>query len=126
MKMDNLMFKKRFQCELGWNKVKYARITITHVSMLTSVLIFQRMTFVHVAILLSSTQRVVEYLLALKHFYYSCSLGYKQPITSKMMTSPRRINFTRDLKHHDLILSFLVLSRTNIGSKTFCSHYGRY
>ena len=30
-KMDNLMFKQRFQCELGWNKVKYARITITHV-----------------------------------------------------------------------------------------------
>ena len=30
-KMENLMFKQRFQCELGWNKVKYARITITHV-----------------------------------------------------------------------------------------------
>ena len=30
-KTDNLMFKQRFQCELGWNKVKYARITITHV-----------------------------------------------------------------------------------------------
>ena len=30
-KMDNLMFKQRFQCELSWNKVKYARITITHV-----------------------------------------------------------------------------------------------
>ena len=30
-KMDNLMFKQRFRCELGWNKVKYARITITHV-----------------------------------------------------------------------------------------------
>ena len=30
-KMDNLMFYRRFQCELGWNKVKYARITITHV-----------------------------------------------------------------------------------------------
>ena len=25
------MFKLRFQCELGWNKEKYARITITHV-----------------------------------------------------------------------------------------------
>ena len=25
------MFKQRFRCELGWNKVKYARITITHV-----------------------------------------------------------------------------------------------
>ena len=24
------MFKQRFRCELGWNKVKYARITITH------------------------------------------------------------------------------------------------
>ena len=29
--MDNLMFEQRFQCELSWNKVKYARITITHV-----------------------------------------------------------------------------------------------
>ena len=25
------MFKQHFQCKLGWNKVKYARITITHV-----------------------------------------------------------------------------------------------
>ena len=25
------MFQQRFQCEFGWNKVKYARITITHV-----------------------------------------------------------------------------------------------
>ena len=30
-KMINLMFQQRFQCELGWNKVNYARITITHV-----------------------------------------------------------------------------------------------
>ena len=30
-KMDKLMFLQHFQCELGWNKVKYARITITHV-----------------------------------------------------------------------------------------------
>ena len=30
-KIDNLMFKQPFQCELGWNKVKYARITITYV-----------------------------------------------------------------------------------------------
>ena len=30
-KIDNLMFQQRFQCEFGWNKVKYARITITHV-----------------------------------------------------------------------------------------------
>ena len=30
--------------------------------------------------------------MALKHFDYSCSLGYKQLITSKkIMTSPRRI-----------------------------------
>ena len=29
-KMDNLIFKQRFQCELSWNKVKYAIITITH------------------------------------------------------------------------------------------------
>ena len=31
VKMDNLMFEQRFQCQLGWNKVKYARIMITHV-----------------------------------------------------------------------------------------------
>ena len=31
-KMDKLMFKQHFSvCELGWDKVKYARITITHV-----------------------------------------------------------------------------------------------
>ena len=27
---DILMFLQRFQCEFGWNKVKYARIMITH------------------------------------------------------------------------------------------------
>ena len=27
---DILMFKQPFQCEFGWNKVKYARITIKH------------------------------------------------------------------------------------------------
>ena len=30
-KMDNLMFEHGFQFIFGWNKVKYARITITHV-----------------------------------------------------------------------------------------------
>ena len=30
-KMGNLMFQQRFQYKFGWNKVKYARITITHV-----------------------------------------------------------------------------------------------
>ena len=30
-KMDIWMFQQRFQCEFGWSKVKYARITITHV-----------------------------------------------------------------------------------------------
>ena len=30
-KRDILMFLQRFQCKFGWNKVKYARITITHV-----------------------------------------------------------------------------------------------
>ena len=30
-KRDILMFLQRFQCEFGWNKVKYARIMITHV-----------------------------------------------------------------------------------------------
>ena len=28
---DVLMFYQCFQCEFGWNKVNYARITITHV-----------------------------------------------------------------------------------------------
>ena len=41
------------------------------------------MTFAHVTILLYSSQLVGECLVALKHFYYSCFLGYKQPITSK-------------------------------------------
>ena len=30
-KMNNLMLLQRFQRKLGWNKVNYARITITHV-----------------------------------------------------------------------------------------------
>ena len=30
-KRDILMFKLHFRCSLGWNQVKYARITITHV-----------------------------------------------------------------------------------------------
>ena len=30
-KTDILMLKRRFQCDLGWNQVKYARIMITHV-----------------------------------------------------------------------------------------------
>ena len=29
--MDIIMFKLLFQGECGWNKVNYARITITHV-----------------------------------------------------------------------------------------------
>ena len=29
-KRDILMFKRLFRCGLGWNQVKYARITITH------------------------------------------------------------------------------------------------
>ena len=30
-KRDILMFKRRFHCGFGWNPVKFARITITHV-----------------------------------------------------------------------------------------------
>ena len=37
--------------------------------------------------------------------------------TKKAMTS----NVARDIKLYDLILSFLLFSRTNIGSKTFHS-----
>ena len=33
---------------------------------------------------------ILEYLVALKNFDYSCSLAYKRPITSKVMTSHRR------------------------------------
>ena len=36
------------------------------------------------------------------------------------------MNADRGLKLHDLILSFLLLSRTNIGSETFFAHNGRY
>ena len=43
--------------------------------------------------------------MALKDFDYSSSLGYKWPITSK----------SKGLKLHDCILSFLLLSRTDIG-----------
>ena len=36
------------------------------------------------------------------------------------------MNVARGLKLHDLILSFLLLSRTNIGSKFMFVHYGKY
>ena len=42
----------------------------------------RRMTFAHAVIFLSFMQQIDEYLVALKDFDYSCSLGYKQPITS--------------------------------------------
>ena len=38
-KMDNLTFYQCFQCKLGWNKVKYARITITHVCFIALTLV---------------------------------------------------------------------------------------
>ena len=37
-KRDILMFKRCFQCGLGWNQVKYARIMITHVCFITLIL----------------------------------------------------------------------------------------
>ena len=40
------------------------------------------MSFAHGGILLSFMQRIYEYLVALKDFDYSCSLGFKRPITS--------------------------------------------
>ena len=86
----------------------------------------RRVTFAHVAILLSSTQRVAGYLMALKYFDFSCSLEYKQPTTSKKYWRHLdEMNFTRGLKLRNLILSFLVFSRSNIGSIK-CAHYGRY
>ena len=49
------------------------------------------MTSAHVTILLSSTQRVAEYLVALKHLDYFCSLGYNRLLRQKkVMMSPRR------------------------------------
>ena len=36
------------------------------------------------------------------------------------------MDVARGLKLHDLILSFFLLSRTNIGLKTFFVNYGRY
>ena len=59
------------------------------------------MTFAHVAILLPFIQRVEEYLVILKVFDYSYSLGYKEPITSKT-------------------------SRTDIGLKLVSAHYVRH
>ena len=38
-KRDILMFKWHFQCGLGWNQVKYARITITHVCFIALTLV---------------------------------------------------------------------------------------
>ena len=73
------------------------------------------MTFAHVTILLFSLQRVAEYLMALKHIDYFCSLGYKQPITSKN----NDVTFTRGLKLQDLILSFLVLSSACLDTFVF-------
>ena len=84
--------KKSFGNNRKWS---FNYTPIRSVSLLTLVLIFQTAITggwrSHVAILFSATQRVAEYLVALKHFDYSWSLGYKQPITSKtIMTSPRR------------------------------------
>ena len=87
------------------------------------------MTFAHVAILLSSTLRVAAYLMALKHFDYSCSSGYKQLITSKkIMTSPRRIQlcqrpktsfdfvFPCAFENKHLFENFFVLIMEGIGT----------
>ena len=78
------------------------------------------MTFAHAAILLSFMQVVEEYLVAFKDFNYSCYLGSKWPITSKSkLRDIDEMKIAKDLKFHDLIFSFLFLSRTNIASKTF-------
>ena len=75
-----------------------------------------RMTFAHIAIFLSFMQRVGGYLVAF--FDYSCSLVFKQLITPKS----KEVIVARGLKLNDLILSFILLLRTNISSKTFlCS-----
>ena len=74
------------------------------------------MTLAHVVIILYFMQCVEEYLVALKDFDYSCSLGYKRPFMSK---SKDIMNIAKDLNLHDLILSFLLLFRTNIGLKSF-------
>ena len=72
-----------------------------------------RMTFAHVVIFLSFMQGVGGYLVAF--FDYSCSLGFKQLITPKS----KEVIVARGLKLNDLILSFILLLRTNISSKTF-------
>ena len=43
----------------------------------------RRISFAHAGILLSFMQHIDEYLVALKDFDYSCSLGFKCPITPK-------------------------------------------
>ena len=57
----------------------------------------RRVTSAHVATLLSFMQLIEEYMLAIKD----------------------EMNVARGLKLHDFILSFILLSRTNVGSKTF-------
>ena len=64
-------------------------------------------------------QRVEEYLVALKYFDYSCSLGYERPIMSKSRHHVDNMNFAKGLKLHDLILYFLLLLIMYIGLKTF-------
>ena len=77
----------------------------------------RRVTSVHVAILLSFMQLIEEYLLARKRLANYVKNQWRHVVV---------MNVARGLKLHDLILSFLLLSRTNIGLKTFFVQYGRY
>ena len=78
------------------------------------------MTSAHVAILLSFMQLIEEYVLAKKKILI---IPDPLDINDQLRKNKRRhvdvMNVARVLKLHDLILSFLWLSRTNIGSKTF-------
>ena len=84
------------------------------------------MTSAHVAIILSFMQLIEEYLLATKKLIIPDSLDKMTNYIKNQCRHVDVMNVGRGLKLHDLILSFLLLSRTNIGSKTFFVHNGRY
>ena len=62
-------------------------------------------------------QRIDEYLVAFKDFDYP---GYKRPITSiGKCRYVDEMNVAKGLKPYDFTFTSLLLSRTNIGLKTF-------
>ena len=103
----------------SFQKYSHSQRFFTIVSLKFSDINNRRVTSAHVAIRLSFMQLIDEYLLSKRCFDYCRSLGYKRPIKSNKLRHVDVMNVASGLKLHDLILSFLLLSRTNNGSKTF-------